>query len=152
VTNTNLLNLTQQVNSYANTGNNTTDGNIGNVAGVLVTGNANSQTNMDVHANTNCTLIGNTSETCPTNMPVGGPADPSDPATSSNPQSSGNVGGGNVDAASTSSSSSSSSAPATAGQVLGALLPATGPEAGMMMVALSIAGILGGIKLRKFSN
>ncbi len=148
VINTNVLNLSQRVASYANTGENSAAGNIGAVAGVIATGDATSSTNMDVHANTNCTLVGGTDVVCPTN-------DPTPTNTPSNP----GVGGTDVTNNNSSSNNSSSNnngsvagAVASAGQVLGAVLPATGPEAGMMMVGLSIAGILGGMKLRKFEN
>ena len=146
VINQNVLNLSQRVNSYANTGNNEADGNIGSVAGVIITGDATSTTSMDVHANNNCTRI-NSNDPCPSTAPE-----------NNNPQpTNAPVGGGQVAGATNnnnggSSSSSSSSSPTTAGAVLGAMLPATGPEAGMMVLALSIGGILAGNKLRKFEN
>ncbi len=150
VINQNVLNLTQRVNSYANTGNNEVDGNIGSVAGVIITGNATSSTNIDVEANNNCTRIGS-NEPCPSNDPT------NNPQTGGAQQGSTPIAGGYVAGASNnnnsgSSSSASSSAPITAGQVLGAMLPATGPGAGMMVLALSIGGILAGNKLRKFEN
>ena len=148
VTNYNVLNLTQKVNSYTNTGGNEVDGNIGNVAGVIMTGDATSSTNMDVQANSNCTRIGS-SEPCPTRTLD------NNPEVTGTPQNNSPIGGGQVASATNnggSSSSSSNTSPSTAGQILGAMLPATGPEAGMMILALSISGILAGNKLRKFEN
>lgn len=149
VINQNVLNLSQRVNSYANTGNNTTDGNIGSVAGIIVTGDATSSTSMDVYANNNCTRIGS-NDPCPSNAPENNPAVGGSQQTNAPV----GVGGGQVAGATNNnnSGSSSSSAATTVGAVLGMMLPATGPEAGMMVLALSIGGILAGNKLRKFEN
>lgn len=146
VINQNVLNLSQRVNSYTNTGNNEADGNIGSVAGVIITGDATSTTSMDVHANNNCTRI-NSNDPCPSNAPEN-----NNPQPTNAPIGGGQVAGATNNNNSGSSSSSSSSSPTTAGAVLGAMLPATGPEAGMMVLALSIGGILAGNKLRKFEN
>lgn len=145
VINQNVLNLSQRVNSYANTGDNVADGNIGSVAGVIMTGNATSSTSMDVHANNNCTRIGS-NDPCPSNAPE------NNPQPSNAPVGGGQVAGATNNNTGGSSSSSSSSSPSTAGAILGAMLPATGPGAGMMVLALSISGILAGNKLRKFEN
>lgn len=150
VTNTNVLNLTQRVNSYTNTGGNSTDGNIGSVAGIIITGNANSSTDMEVHANTNCTLIGDTDTVCPTNTPnptSEGPTPTLPPVGGPSVESATN----NNNGSSSSSNSSSNSSPSTAGQVLGAVLPATGPEAGMLMLALSIVGMVTGARIKKYN-
>ncbi|OGK18141.1 hypothetical protein A3H83_03240 [Candidatus Roizmanbacteria bacterium RIFCSPLOWO2_02_FULL_39_8] len=151
VINVNVLELSQQVNSYTNTGNNTADGNIGSGGGRIVTGDATTTVNMDVTANSNCTLIGGGD---PSDCPQLG-SDPESPSVTptETPSTTTNQGGTGGTYSSSSSSSGASVAGTTSpAAILGAVLPATGPEAGMMILSFAIAGVLGGAKLRKFKQ
>lgn len=136
--NYNILNFIQNVKASAITGGNSAVRNIGAIAGVIETGNADVTINADVTANTNVAdpYVENgggsipTPETTPT-PGVGGPSYP--PV---------------AEIAGTASSSNGSSV----GQVLGAMtasLPATGPELLVANLAGAIVLLGVGMKLRK---
>lgn len=72
VSNNNYLDLAQYVNSFANTGNNSADRNIGNQSGIINTGEAKVGVVLAVNANTNTTTIdpGLTNHLTPTPTPT----------------------------------------------------------------------------------
>lgn len=152
VNNTNELTLLQRVWSIVTTGLNRAAGNIGSgLTGYIMTGSATSTVNEGVSANTNSTIV-DPAVAFPTTAPLVAPA-VSDPAPTSNNQSTGgstqsNNGGG-------SSTGNSTSTSASTGSVLGiatSLLPATGPELTLMIVIASVLVLLAGTKLRTYKN
>lgn len=160
VNNNNNLSVWQLIVSFVNTGLNSALGNIGAATGIIHTGNANSKSNTGVVGNTNCTWIGQVTNTCLTPTPAKTSQLPQATQTSvSDPQEPISIGGSTINIPYPLDPSDPitflaeiSAAIRSNGSVKGAQLPATGAD--QTLVILLTAGLMFvyGVRLRKQTN
>lgn len=171
VNNTNVTFVIQQLWVWVNTGFNTASGNIGEVAGIINTGDAKAEVKLVANANENTTLINNGSS--PTPSPTPSPTSVPEPTTT--PETPNETSDNNSDNNSTSSEEPTSSSSSNSGndavsiilatvrrisydpsqgRVLGARilsLPETG-KFDIKSLLISLALLIFGIKLRNFKT